>query len=476
MVPVINPKHERDLLVLGLPPSENRNLSKNGLHFSCGMSMVPNNLIEQANASNLVKTAFASYVDKWFPGSVGPDGTYGFDTGTFDLCGADSLLLSPADRPRCAIKNVQIVRASSPDYLLMGGSATSAKLRDILKHKVIIFFKVTLRKTFDFGSKDGMPNQFLKQGILSGNNYWSMMRSPFQLTNPVGRTTVAELTPYLYGISTTTTKGLPGGENTPYADLFGIQGGFESTWWGMAVSRGTHQTIPEAELLQPVRSEDFIGAEPSELVSSAEFPPLSVDPVRLKNMLTWMDTTANGGCPEDKGIVGHYPYMDSLAALPDVGFTIPTTSAGTETLYLYKSRLGEAKFPYWPLSFGDMQGTVVAVRRDGGFFRTSHWQFTPLTLEQNSFQPAFNTMMNWLFARPWGGPSFGTAPNPAPPVSGKYASEYIRLAKSVESDRQDMLKEAFGGKRFKNQLEFEGQLKDFLKRKRLEAEIENQSY
>ncbi len=472
MIPVINPKHERDLLVLSESPAPFRAAAFNGLHFSCGVRGSRQIQLERKAGMAKVKSAYAALVSKWIPGSVGPDGSYGFDTGSFDPCNDDSLLIPPSARnPSGCVTQGILAMSTSPDFLELPTSqgTFTVRLRDILKHKVIIYSKETLQRDFGFAAEGGDPNQFLVQGILSGNNYWMLMRSPFQQFTSISLEIIQALAPYMYGI-TPTGQGLP----LRYAQLFGIQGGFEPSWYGMAVSRNADQSDPVIDQLKAVRGEDFIGAVPSELVSSADFPPLSVDPVRLETMLTWLDTTT---CSDDKGNLKHYPFMDSIAALPDVGFTIPTTSAGTETLYLYKSRFGEAKYPFWNLTFGDMQGTVVAVRRDGGFFRTSHWQFTPLTMDQDSFQPAFNTMMDWLFARPWGGPSFGKAPNPAPPVPGKYASEFIELSKSVESVHQNMLNEAFGGKRFfKNQLEYEQQLKDYLQMKKLQAEADEQAY
>ncbi len=459
MLPVINPRHERDLLILTFNGAS-RIKNHNGAYMPCGTGRA-----EAATVSyNRVKTAFASYLDKWIPGFVGPDASFGFDTGSFQPCGEDSLVLPPAKRPRCSREKVF---ATSPDFLNVSAfnSVFSATLRDVLKHKVVIYLKENLNKEFGFGQDGGNPNQFLIQGILSGNNYWTLARSAF-----LGKAPLSDiaLRPYAYGISTTSS-----GLSPQYASLFGIQGGFEPTWVGMAGQRNV-ACDPLIGCLDPVRSEDFIGAVPSELVSSAEFPPLSVDIDRLDTMLLWTDSAT---CPTDRIVVQQFPFMDSIGALPNVGFTIPITSRGTQTLYLYKSRFGEAKYPFWNLDFGDFQGTVVAVRLDGGFFRTSHWQFTPFALDPVTFQPAFNTMIDWLFARPWGGPSFGQAAQPVAPPSGKYASQYIELARSVEKTRQNMLDEAFVGKRyFKNQLEFEQQLKDYLQMKSIEANAEDKSY
>ncbi len=459
LLPVINPRHERDLLILTFNSAVRRR-NHNGAYMPCG----ENAATTATQSYNLVKGAFAGYLDKWIPGFVGPDGNFGFDTGSFQPCFDDSLVLTPA---QFAVCGRQKAWGTAPDFLNVAAfsSPFSATLRDVLKHKVVIFLKENLNKEFGFGQELGDPNQFLVQGLLSGNNYWTLGRSSFQAKAPLSD---ISLIPYQYGISTSSS-----GLSPTYAQLFGIQGGFEPAWVGMAGQRVV-ACDPNIGCLPAVRSEDFIGAATSELVSSSDFPALSVDTSRLRNMLLWTDRNT---CSRDFIVVQQFPYMDSIAALPDVGFTIPTTSRGTETLYLYKSRFGEAKYPFWDLDFGDMQGTVVAVRLDGGFFRTSHWQFTPIPLDPVSFQPAFNTMMDWLFARPWGGPSFGSPVQPVAPPSGKYASQYLELTRSIEANRQDLINEAFAGKRyFKNQLEYEQQLHDYMEMKSIQAAADEQSY
>jgi hypothetical protein len=238
-----------------------------------------------------------------------------------------------------------------------------------------------------------------------------------------------------------------------YSEVFGVRGGFWQGWYGAAVSRRENK----------IRNEDFIGAVPVEGLSPAEFPELAVDTFLLRTKLRWSDPIECGS-----GIFKKYPYMDSIGALPEVGFTIPNRLAGTESLYLYRSRFGEAKYPFFDLDFNDYQGTVVAVRRDAGFFRNSHWVFTPMVLGPAEFQKSFNTMLDWLFAEPWGGPSMGVSARRTPASEElDYTSEALRLAQYGEQRRVEKLHEIMGGQRWiKNQFEFDAKYRQWKAEKR----------
>lgn len=187
----------------------------------------------------------------------------------------------------------------------------------------------------------------------------------------------------------------PQGLPFEYAFIFGINGAYWQAWYGMQITR---------PLLTPpkpaVRNEDFVGTYPvPEFVDTLLFPRINVDPTLLRQRLRWEDKTV---CSQD---TRNYPFFDSIAAIPEVGYVNRTTA---EPLYRYRSRFGQDVYPFWPIKY---DGRVVAVRNNLTFFRTSHWCFTPLGLDSTQFQVAFNTMMDWMF-EPWGG--LGMAPRVAP--------------------------------------------------------------
>ncbi len=455
--PVIEAKHERDLLVISFDHS--------GLAFNVqGLSApcVRNKIVRDEGVFGPLKATYARYIDGWMNGMVGSSKNDGFDTLLFALGGSDSLLLPPDLRPSWFRK---VIMGASPDFLtwsssirIAPGATVGPTLRDILKHKVVIYQKDRMQIALPVKGEGDVATQWIVQGTLTGVNFWTMARPSF-IPNGFDK-----IVPQLYGVGPTQVP-------KTYGRLFGIRGGYFQAWYGMAVARISDTASPLGRL--PVfRNEDFVGAVPSELVSESEFPTLSVGFNELRNNLRWADSL---DCNlEDKV---QYAFVDSVAALPEVDFIVPITSAGTETLYLYKSRFGENVYPFWPLPFGDFQATVVAVRLDQGFTRTSHWSFTPSAMEPASFQIAFSSMMDWLFARPWGGPSFGKAAQPIGEPGGKYASLYIELSQQVKRNREQMMNEAFGGKRFfKNQFEYEEQLKSYNEMKRAESAAEIQSY
>lgn len=454
MFTVILPRHERDLLIV-----DNAKLSFtqniNGLYNpDCATHPVLGGFEDGIDTA---KASYSQYLDNWRSGFVGSDNSSGFDTATFEPCGADTGAIPPnsieCDHTQYLPKN------SSPDYMLGAGLPNGftpwrPTLRDILKHKVVIMYKEHVQSALPV--KQGTAGAiWIDEGALSGVNFWTMSRAVFQ---PTG---FNKDTAMLYGVQN---QGVP----VVYSENFGVTGGFWQGWYGMNVTRQS-----PSNPLTPVRNEDFIGAVPVESFSPSEFPELVVDTGRLHSKLRWSDPDLCGRAWKD------YRFMDSIGALPEVGFTIPNTNAGTESIYLYRSRFEEAKYPFFDLPFNDYQGTVVAVRRDAGFYRTSHWVFTPLVLEPTSFQVAFNTMMDWLFAT-WGGPSFGSAGRGRHLQSREeldYTSDAIRMAQRLEQERQRRRNEIMGGQTtIKNQFEFDKRYRQWQAEKRALELVESATF
>ncbi|MBN4076201.1 hypothetical protein JYT16_00635 [Gemmatimonas aurantiaca] len=441
MLTVILPKHERDLLIVDYAKiSFTANI--NGLYNSpCAFKFLTDNFEEGVDTA---KVSFSRYVDKWKSGFVGGDNSFGFDTGTFVPCGDDFGAFPPGflektnttcDAPDYYSWN------SSPDYML--GAAFGnfrpwrPTLRDILKHKVVILYKEHVQSPLPV--KSGTIGEiWLIEGVLSGINYWTMSRAVF-IPVKFNQDTATS-----YFVAKTAVPDV-------YSTIFGVLGGFWQGWYGMNVTRQADPLMAR----KPVRNEDFIGAVPIDEFAS-DYPELSIDTSRLRTKLRWSDPDV---C-EDARIAGRmkeYRYYDTIGALPEVGFAIPNNQAGTESIYLYRSRFGESKYPFYDLSFNDYQGTVVAVRRDAGFFRNSHWVFTPLVLEPTSFETSFGSMLDWLFAVPWGGPSFGGSARRTPASEElNYTSEANQLAQIREQRRLQQVNEIMGGQVYiTNQFEYD---------------------
>ena len=140
------------------------------------------------------------------------------------------------------------------------------------------------------------------------------------------------------------------------------------------------------------RIEDFVGAIS---LDPATFPSLNLDMERLENFYLWDSTRCDN--PE----LPCYPFRDLVTgevivgAMPEVGYL--RRRIGTEALYLYKSKYGTNP-PYY---IDQRQGTVVAIRYNTPYFRTAHFCFNLMAMDEVTAQQVFNTMMDWLSYQPY---------------------------------------------------------------------------
>ncbi len=123
------------------------------------------------------------------------------------------------------------------------------------------------------------------------------------------------------------------------------------------------------------RIEDFVGATAT---NPSEWPDLAIDTALLHQRYMWQD---------------HYPWVDTIAALPEVNWLEPT--GGAEVLYNYKSLYGADHF--LPHPFYNFEGKAVAIRKQTALTRTSYWLFTPYALEESTMQTAVDSMLNYLW-------------------------------------------------------------------------------
>lgn len=177
-----------------------------------------------------------------------------------------------------------------------------------------------------------------------------------------------------------------------YTNYFGISRMVHSGW-----TYWSQNATPSGDTL---RIEDFIGALSLKLAEG--WPDIKIDTANLHSRYTWLpNTTRKGTFAWD--CLSYRPC--DLFALPEVNWSVRVF--GTEPLYLYESYYG----PSHP--FGTdwtYDGAPVAIRYETNLYRTAHFHFTPLGMEDATMQVIADSVLNWLYD-----PTLGTK---KAPVSG----------------------------------------------------------
>jgi hypothetical protein len=132
-----------------------------------------------------------------------------------------------------------------------------------------------------------------------------------------------------------------------------------------------------ARAIVGVRIEDFIGT----YSARPGWPTLAVDTALLHSQYLWSG---------DPGI--HvFEWMPNIACLPEVNWSV--RSSETEILYLYKSKYGPMHF----IDYLSFEAAPVGHRYETSRFRTAHFSFTPLSLEEESMYVMVDSVLNWLY-------------------------------------------------------------------------------
>ena len=124
------------------------------------------------------------------------------------------------------------------------------------------------------------------------------------------------------------------------------------------------------------RIEDFDGAFSLDTASS---PNLPIDTALLHRRYHWKD---------------HYPWVDTLAVLPEVNWLSRSLSQPSQAMYLYNSLFGSQHWLNDPNY--NFHGRPVAIRYATSSFRTAVWMFTPYAFEEGVVQLTVNDMLSWL--------------------------------------------------------------------------------
>jgi len=236
-----------------------------------------------------------------------------------------------------------------------GYSQNNRMLSLILKYKVAIMIQDA--EVSGTWSGLGLPVQNTMVGLQTGVNVWVAMRVPLG----------SHATGAPYGVDNAV------GE---YQFFFGVQ---QYTFPGW--SEGFFNNQDGWGFGRP-RTEHFIGTLS---LDEEQWPALSVDTALLRTRYKWEGAIMPDTFP-------FMPYVPELGALPQVGWCVRTFD--TEAMYLFRSKYGSEHAIFRRLSF---HGRPVGIRLNRGLFRTVHFLFTPMALEQTGAQEITNNVLNWLY-------------------------------------------------------------------------------
>ncbi|MCX6827214.1 MAG: hypothetical protein NTV06_08145, partial [candidate division Zixibacteria bacterium] len=372
-ISVVEPKFERDVIVLDATPMGHslRGLLNwpvfPGAPWASGDS---NKYPDTVPA--MVKSVYGRLINNWKPGS--------FDTANIlpprYIYDSTGFLIAIIDYPkwRCTQDYFQIGNLDNVEKQGIG----SVSLRDILKHKIILYIKDSPSRQLMITSLEG---QEILKGISAGMSAWSMVRGPFS-TSPT------EFIPMMLTAP------------EPYRNYFGVDRINWTAWIGFDIYYPGDNSFPHPFGRNgQIRIEDFIGA-----YSIQSFlPDIRLDSTLLETRYLWYKKPGTPG-------LGIYelPYrcedgstmVDSGGALPEVGYI--EKSYGSEALYIYRSVYGnrtptiEEKCGIRVGNVETYEGKVVACRYETSLFRTAHFSFTLLPVPEQTAQTIFNEMLDWL--------------------------------------------------------------------------------
>ena len=276
---------------------------------------------------------------------------------------------------------------SGLDYIMTGRYPAGIPLALLLKHKMLILYNEDVRKGgFVSGATMGFPE--ILMAIDAGINVWATWRAPI----------VGDL-----GQDPDFSPGVP----VDYSRYFGVTGMVYSSWAYFAMGR----EVPQQ------RIEDFIGAYS---VDEGQYPPFEIDTSLLHNRLYWFGPADQTG------------WVDTIGALPEVNWCM--RAYGTEVMYLYKSLFRSSH----PLGYRfTFEGSPVGHRLETSFYRTVHFNFTPLVIKDDQVQGVVNGVMDWLY-EPLQGSSISAERYPNAPVKiSKSEARQSAISRELHDSSED---------------------------------------
>jgi len=340
-VNVLEPKHERDILLLDFT-----------FYKTAGALWAMNRPTHDLNDSMTLKNVYGGLANSWKPGCFDMDNIWPEDPLTrinYDDYLTTQDYFAPTslkDKVSLGIPNVSII--------------------DVFRHKVLILTKDDTGTEIGFDiAADPSSNQdyivtFVVSGLSSGMSAWSLMRNPFYL---------AKDSPFLYY------PDIP----SPYQTFFGLDNYRYTGWVGFIMASFTNPAYY-------IRFEDFIGAEvidnAYDLFDDPSVFNFAIDSALLKNRYNWN--------------AAFYPWMDTLWALPEVGYLSKNSTA--KPLYEFRSLYADNENGN---GFEVNNGRVVAIAKKSQLYRTMHFSFNLLAIDSITAQAIFNESMNWLSVQPF---------------------------------------------------------------------------
>lgn len=277
------------------------------------------------------------------------------------------------------------------DYYYTNRGGDKVPLRLLLQHKIIILYNDDIMGAGLTSGPGGSPTSVGRNvytALEAGVNVWLTMRAPI-----VGSTSTS---PYV-GANFL----LPDNE---YCTHFGVDPNYGMVYSGWAYHafdinddsiRVDGVYVPNPLKRAHRRIEDFIGAVS---LNPVKWPSLEIDSILLQRRYYWFPDIGKiyGFSYNDNR--GMY-YYDSrvfkpagLRALPEVNWA--SRIYGTEGMYLYKSYYGLDH----PLGFDySFDGAPVAHRYNTGLYKTVHFCFTPLSIKEDQMQVVIDSVLNWLY-------------------------------------------------------------------------------
>lgn len=263
------------------------------------------------------------------------------------------------------------------DYYNLDGP-NKIPLKKMLQYKIAVLYSDSNEKPFLIDGKGLAPPAItIFKAIDAGVNVVQFARS----AGPEGVDKFKDFTDPTFPVA-------PPAE---YQRYFGITGFVYHGWW--------HYALDTSAVKPSVRIEDFVGAYSLRLEEddAASFPDLTLDTANMHQRYEW-GFPIPPLLPFDRSKV---LWIDSVACMPEVGWV--SRQYGTEPLYLYKSKFG-LTHPLGPqLSY---DGSPVAIRYETSLFKTAHFSFTPLGMNDAQMYTMIHAMFNWLYPT-----NLGAAPN-----------------------------------------------------------------
>ncbi len=248
-----------------------------------------------------------------------------------------------------------------PDIDYMSNMSTlpdTAFLKLLLKYKLSLVLQDAVQSGTWSNRSDRNKYANTLVGLQTGVNVWVMARVP------LGRHLA-------YTESLRIHTALP-----PYQFFFGVQ---QTTFpgWGEGLRQGG-----DGYGYGRPRPEHFIGTLS---LDPDQWPELAIDTALLRTRYEWNGSLEPLAPP-------FYPYLSELGALPQTGWCVRTFD--TEVMYLFKSLYGQEHAIRSELSF---HGRPVAIRLNRGLFRTVHFMFSPLAIEETAGFEMINGVLSWLY-------------------------------------------------------------------------------